>query len=204
MTTFDPGARLVFTQGLRVQAALDRFFREQSGAQHQRRIRSVGAAGDRGDDHDRAIGRSKLSPLFFTCDCAFARVPVRCAFGEGRFRLAQRHAVLRTLGTGERGLDGGEIEFERVGENRIGRRVGAENALQLRVSVDQGDTLGAAAGEAQVGQRFGIHREEAHRGAVFGSHVGDGGAVGKREARKPGAVELDELSRRRLFCAASA
>ena len=52
----------------------------------------------------------------------------------------------------------------------------------------------AAVGEAQIGERLGIDREEAHGRAVFGRHVGDGGAVGKREARKAGAVEFDEFS----------
>ena len=44
-----------------------------------------------------------------------------------------------------------------------------------------------AAGAAEVVDRFVVDREEAHGGAVFGGHVGDGGAVGQAEsASAPG------------------
>ena len=43
-------------------------------------------------------------------------------------------------------------------------------------------------------QRLRVDGEEAHRGAVFGRHVGDRGAVGQAQARKPRAVELDEFA----------
>ena len=51
-----------------------------------------------------------------------------------------------------------------------------------------------AAGEAQVLERLGVDREEAHRRAVLGRHVRDRRAVGERQRRQPGAVELDELA----------
>ena len=70
----------------------------------------------------------------------------------------------------------------------------AEQALLFRVGLDEADLIFVARGEAQIGERFGVHREEAHRRAVFGRHVGDRGAVGKREARKSRAVEFDEFS----------
>ncbi len=41
--------------------------------------------------------------------------------------------------------------------------------------------------------RLVVDREEAAGGAVFGRHVGDGGAVGERERVEARAVELDEL-----------
>jgi len=40
----------------------------------------------------------------------------------------------------------------------------------------------------------GIDREDAHGGAVFRGHVGDGGAVGKGKRLGALAVELDELA----------
>ena len=86
MTTFEPGARLVFTQGLELQAALDGFFREQAGAEHQRWIRSVGAAGDGGDDDGAARRDRNESPLFFTLTC-FGGAPAERLF-EGRFCVA--------------------------------------------------------------------------------------------------------------------
>ncbi len=177
--------------GLGVQAALDGFFGQQAGAEHQRRIGCVRATGDGGDDH-RAVRQLETVAIVFYFD-----VFLRRAFhggGKRRFRLAQRHAILRALGPGERGLDLGEIEFERVGKDRVGRLIGTEDALQLGVSVDQGDAFGAAAGEAQIVERFRVHREEAHGRAVFGGHIGDGGAVGQSEAREAGAVEFDKLA----------
>ena len=48
-------------------------------------------------------------------------------------------AALRTFRSGERGHDGRKIEIERLGENRIGRRSGAEEALGLGIFLDQRD-----------------------------------------------------------------
>ena len=48
----------------------------------------------------------------------------------------------------------------------------------------------AAVGEAQVIERDRIHREEADGGAVFGSHVADGGAIGQRQGTHAGAIEF--------------
>ena len=173
-----------------MQAALDGFFREQAGAEHQRRIRSVRAAGDRGDD-DGAIGEIEFVAVVLHADVFGLRGQ---RFFERCLRLRERNAVLRALGSGHRGDDRGEIELEAVGENRIGRLIGAEEALFFRVGFDEADLIFAARGEAEIGERFGVDREEAHRRAIFGRHVGDRGAVGKREARKSGAVELDEFS----------
>ena len=80
---------------------------------------------------------------------------------------------------------------EKIG---IGRLVGAEEALFLGVGLDELDLFVAAIGEAEIGESFRVDREKAHGGAIFGSHVGDGGAVGKREAGKSGAVKFDEFS----------
>ena len=87
-----------------------------------------------------------------------------------------------------------EIEFERVGEARFGRCVGAEHALRFGVRFDQRDLLVAAAGEAQIRQRLRVDREDRDRRTVFGRHVADRRALGNRQIRKPVAVELDELS----------
>jgi hypothetical protein len=59
VTTFEPGASEVLTQGLRLQAALDRVLREEPGADHHRRVRGVRAARDRRDD-DAPWSSSKL------------------------------------------------------------------------------------------------------------------------------------------------
>ena len=136
--------------------------------------------------------RSKLSPLFFTLTCFGVGACQR--FFERRFRLRERNAVLRTLWAGHCGDDFCEIEFEAVRENGIGSLVGAEEALFFRVGFDEADLIFAAAGEAEIGERFRVDGKEAHRRAIFGRHICDGGAVGKSEAREACAVELDEFS----------
>ena len=47
---------------------------------------------------------------------------------------------------------------------------------------------------AKVVERLVVDREEAHRSTVFRGHVGDRGAVGKREGLGAFAVEFDELT----------
>ena len=134
---FGAGREAGFHPGLGLQAALDGFFGEQAGAEHQRRIRSVGAAGDGGDD-DRAVGEIELVAIVLHAD-VLGGVGER--FFEGCFGLRERHAILRALGAGHGGDDGREIEFEAVGENRVGRLVGAEQALLLGVGLDEADLL---------------------------------------------------------------
>ncbi len=134
---------------------------------------------------------SNLSPLLCTLACFGGPVS---DFSKADFRLRERHAVLRALGAGHRGHDTCEVEFERIREDRVGRLVRAEEILLFCVGFDELDLVFAASGEAEIGERLRVDGEEAHRRAVFGRHVGDRGAVGKREARKPRAVELDEFS----------
>ena len=93
----------------------------------------------------------------------------------------EQHAVLRALGAGDAGLDGGEIEREGCGVLGFGRVGGVEEALLLVVGLDERDVLFAAAGEAEVAQGLGVDGEDAAGGAVLGGHVGDGGAVGERQ-----------------------
>ena len=106
----------------------------------------------------------------------------------------RQHAILRALGAGDAGLDGGEIELEGLGVLGFGRAGGVEEALLLVVGLDERDLLFAAAGEAEIAQRFRIDGEDAAGGAVLGGHVADGGAIGERQLGDAGAVELDELA----------
>ena len=87
-----------------------------------------------------------------------------------------------------------EVELDRARELGLRRRVGAEEALLLRVRLDEGDEVGRPAREAQVRERLGVDGEEAHRRAVLGRHVRDRRAVRQRERGDAGAVELHELS----------
>ena len=113
---------------------------------------------------------------------------------EAGGRVLQQHAILRALGPGDAGLDVGEIELESLRVLGFGRAGGVEEALLLVVGLDERDLFFAAAGEAQVAERFGVDGEDAAGGAVLGRHVADGGAVGERQLGDAGAVELDEFA----------
>ena len=69
-----------------------------------------------------------------------------------------------------------------------------EQALLLDVGLHQSDVVGPSAGEAQIAQRLGVHREDAAGGAVLGRHVGDRRPVGQRQLGQSFAEELHELA----------
>ena len=62
VTTFDPGARLVFTHGRVLQPPLHRLLRQETRADHHRGVRGVRAAGDR-RDHHRPVMQVVHSPV---------------------------------------------------------------------------------------------------------------------------------------------
>ena len=119
--------------------------------------------------------------------------PVAERGGEALPDFRQRSAVLRALGSGEAGLDLAEVQLEHLAELRRLVAVLAEQALLLRVALDQVDLLAAAAGDVEVAQRLRVDREQGGRRAVLRAHVAQGGAVRNRKARQPVAAELDEL-----------
>ena len=92
--------------------------------------------------------------------------------------MPQRNAILRTLRSGDRGLDGSEVQLECVIEERGRCLVGAEEHLLFAVGFDESDLFGRSGGELQISERFRIHGEEAHCCAIFGGHIGNGGAIG--------------------------
>src|SRR5882762_468861 len=109
-----------------LQATLDCFFGEQAGAEHQRRIGSIGATSDGGDDYRTA---GKIEGVAVVAD---RNVFLRRAFhyfSERGFCVAQRDAILRALWPGYGGLNGAEIEFELVAEDWIDSGIRAEERL---------------------------------------------------------------------------
>jgi len=110
----------------------------------------------------------------------------------------ERHTVLGALGSGERGLDRGQVELEDLGEGGLVVAVVAEQALGLRVAIHQIDAVSAPR-EPQVGERLLVHREIGGGGAVLRAHVRQRGAIGDRQARKPRAEELAEALRRQAI-----
>ncbi len=114
--------------------------------------------------------------------------------GEARLHVLERDAILRALRTGKRRLDLRQLELEDVGEDRIGRRLGAVQALRLGIGGDQRNPLGGTAGVAQIGDGLVVDRAEAAGGAVFRRHVAEGGAIGDPHGGEAGTEELDELA----------
>jgi hypothetical protein len=111
--------------------------------------------------------------------------------GEALLCLAQRHPVLRAGGAGDRRLDGRQVEVERLGERRLGRRI-VPQALLLGVGLDQRHLGIGATGEPQVAQSLVVDGEDGDGRAVLGRHVADGRPVLERHVGDAGPVELDE------------
>ena len=123
----------------------------------------------------------------------------RQRFLESALRLCKRHPILRPFRPRQTRLHCVEVEFQRVGEYRIGRRVGAEHPLFFGIGFYQLDQLRITAGKPQISQRLVIHGEETDGRAIFRRHVSDGCSVRDAQAGKPRAVELDEFFHHPFF-----
>ena len=217
MTTFEPGARLALTQGLVSSPCSTAFLARSPAATitdgfevlvqlviaaittEPLRDRRDGALDDRLGDRRR--GCRSVAP-----STTGNEAPARLLLGgpgglellerrgERRLGVVQRHPVLRPPRAGQAGLDGREVELERVGIRGLGRPGAVEHPLGLGVRLDQADRLGRPAGELEVPDRLGVDREQPAGRAVLGGHVGDRGPVGQRQARQAVAVVLDELA----------
>ena len=180
-----------FHPRLGAQPALHRFFRQQRRAEHQRWIRRVGATGDGRDDH-RAAGQ--IEGVAVVAQLHVLRGRAVQHFHKRRFRLPQRHAILRTLGSRERWFHAAQIQFQGVAEDGIRGFIRAEQRLLLAIGLDQRHLLLAARGEFQIREGFRVHGKKSHGRAIFRGHVRNRGTVGNAQARKAGAVELHEFS----------
>ena len=114
--------------------------------------------------------------------------------GEGVFEIRDIDAVLRALGTCHAGLDGREVEVDINAVFHVTFFRHAEEVLGLEIVLERAALFGRAAGGGEVVDGFGINREEAHGGAIFGGHVCDRCTVGERECDSALAVELDKFS----------
>ena len=180
---------------LDAEPARDGVAGEQPGAEHHRGVRGVGAARD-GGDHDVAVAEvvraaGNGDPAVRAAGCREFLLEHR---REGRGGARQRNPVLRALGPREARLDGAEVEFEGVGEHRIGCPAPAPHTLALGVGLDERDRGRLAARGLEVGDGLGVDGKEAAGGAILRRHVGDRRAIGERKLVEPVAVELDELT----------
>ena len=210
----EPGARLVLTQGLVLRPRLTAFLARRPAPiitlgfdvlvqlviaatttdpcvepLEARRHRRRGGHG-RGGRSGRAAARRGSCAAF-----GFRSVSITCErLLEPELGLPERDAILRTLGSGEAGLDGGQIELDRRRVDRLDGVVGAEEPLLLRVRLDQPDLRIVAAGEPQVVERHVVDRTDRDGRAVLGRHVAERRAIGDGQELQARPEELDELS----------
>ena len=128
-------------------------------------------------------------------------VPAKAALGDRlrkefhKLPAEARHldAILWTLRPCHARLNRAEIEREvhRVIDLALARY--AEQALCLVIILVSRAVLLGAAGRAEVVDRLFVDREEAHRRAVLGRHVGDGGPIRQWQLHRSLTVKLDEL-----------
>src|SRR3984957_4593879 len=114
-------------------------------------------------------------------------------FVERLFGLGERDAILGPFGAGQAGFHAGKVEREQFGVLRFRCLLVVEKALLARIGFDQRNLFFRATGQAKIGESFFVHREDTAGGAVFGRHVGDGGAIRERQFRQAGAKIFDEL-----------
>ena len=187
--------------GLTVSPFATAFFASRPGGEQHARVRRVRARGDGGDQH---VAVAEVDAVGSGCAPVEARRPA-CAkplsAAAGR-RASSNVALSRRARSGPAGASGpatdGRIEA-RSSEHRgrvvdVARSRHAVEALRLEVGRERVDLRRAAAGRAEVVDGRVVDREEAHRRAVLGRHVGDRRAVGDGERRRALAEELDELA----------
>lgn len=137
------------------------------------------------DDRIAGLGWAPIAPFGGRCFEEDVK-----PFSEG----GDVDAVLRALGSGDGGDHGGEVEGKVIGVVDVAFLWDAPQFLGAKVVFDGAAKFLAAAGAAEVVDGLVVDGEEAHGGAVFWGHIGDGGAVGEAEGLGSRAVEFHEFS----------
>ncbi len=176
--------------GRDLQPELDRPLRDQSRADHHRRVRSVGAARDRRDDDIAVADRS----LRRTVRGSRMGLPVGSERRAERLRsLVQRNGFGRVLRSGDGRHDLREIDRERAVEVELTARARPPEPLEPGVRLNRMEMRLVPTRAAQVIDRGLVDREDRRRRSELRAHVRDRGPVGDRELADPGSEELDEL-----------
>ena len=113
---------------------------------------------------------------------------------ELRFDFRQLDPVLRALRSGNARLHRRQIHFQKLAILDLARLRHPEQALRLEVLPEGIHLIVGPARRGKIPAGLFIYREEAHRRAVFRSHVRDRRPVGQPERRRAFAVELDKLA----------
>lgn len=109
-------------------------------------------------------------------------------------QLAQGHVVVGPLGTGDAGLDCRQIQLEdaRVLQVCVVLVI-FEKSQSAQILLSDVDLLLCSAGLPQVGYGLLVDGEQSDRGSVFGSHIADGGSIGKAQIFDSGAKEFHKF-----------
>ncbi len=126
----------------------------------------------------------RISPIVYRC-------LQRCA--ERLLHPTEQHPILWSLRPRKTWLHDGQIQTERIVEQRIRGRVSAKQPLLFAIALHQLHGRIRPRRALQVAQRFIIHREESYRRTILRRHVRYRRAIRERHAGKPFAEELDKL-----------
>ena len=110
-----------------------------------------------------------------------------------------RHPVLGATRAGHAGLDGAQVEVKQRIKGGDGGAIDPEHPLGLGVGFDQRHDVVGATGATQVVQGFGVDGEEPTGRAVFGGHIGDGGAVSEAQATQAVTTKFDKFIDHAMF-----
>ncbi len=104
------------------------------------------------------------------------------------------NAILRPARAGQTWLHGGQIEFDRAREDRVGRAGVAPQALRAGISFRKRDAMRIAPRRLQIVDRILVDGEEAARRAIFRGHVGHGRAIFDRKSVEAVPEIFDKLA----------
>ena len=158
------------------QARAVRIACQQASRNHVAWIGSVGAAGDRGDDH-RAVWHLARH---------FLPLAGNALGGE----IAGRDACMRIARAGHGAHHARQIEGEQTLIHGALQAVRPQTRL-LRIGLNQLHLFGVTAGQRQIVQRLLIDGEHRGRRAIFRRHIGDGRAIAQGQRGRACAVELE-------------
>ena len=202
MTTRDPGARDVFTQGLDRRPRATAFWASSPAASmtwgFEVLVQLVMAAMTTWPSADLDRRRRRRAWPWPSAQrrrrVARRRArPMPSASTKPAFVADSDDPVLGPRRAGQARLDGGQVELDTLGEHRLGVLGPVEQALFLGVGLDQRHVVLVAAGEAQVVEGDVVDGEDHAGGPVLGRHVADGGPALEGELGQARAVDLDEL-----------
>ena len=168
------------------QAARDGLPGKQPCAHHDARVGRVRARRDR-RDHDGAVADLARPGGGRPTGGQDAREG-RLEAGPG---LRHRDPVLGSAWPGEARLDRRQVQVDRQVEVRTQTRE-APHPLGPCIAFHELDASRVAPGQAQVGERLVVDREDRRRCPELGAHVADRGAIRERQAGQPVAGELHE------------